>query len=116
MALVFTPASTTQAGAQGEAVAMAAGWWWVPGTLTFSGSYATNGDALTAANIAKNCPVGGTPKQIIAVGSIRGNQPEYDLAAGKLKFYSSANTEMTAAAYNAALTASPVPCAFWVRI
>lgn len=116
MALVFTPSVTTQGGAQGEAIAHSAGWWFVTGTLTFSGSYATNGDVLTAATLAKRIPTAGIVREVLPVGTLRGNTMEYILATGLLKMFSTANTEVVAGAYNAALTATPVPCAFWVRV
>lgn len=115
MALTYTPSTTTQGGPQGEALALSAGYWLTTGTLTFTGSYATGGDAITAATIAKRIPVGGNAREIIPLGTARGNTMEYDLANGKLKFYSASNTELAAAAYNAALTATPVPVAFLIR-
>jgi hypothetical protein len=116
MALTYTPSTTTQGGAQGEALALSAGYWLTTGTLTFSGSYATGGDTLAAGTIGKRIPSIGTVRELIPLGTARGNTMEYDLTNGKLKFYSAANTEMTAAAYNAALTATPVPVAFLVRV
>jgi len=116
MPLAFTPSTTVQGGTQGEALALSAGYWLTTGTLTFSGSYSTGGDTLAAASVAKRIPVSGTIREMIPVGTARGNTMEYDLANGKLKFYSSANTEVAAAAYNAALTASPVPVAFLIRV
>jgi hypothetical protein len=76
------------------------------GTLTFTGSYATGGDALDLSLYFKRIGVG---KGIRFVSDIRGNDPEYDEANKKLKLYASANTEVAAAAYNAAILASPVP-------
>lgn len=116
MPLTFTPSPTVQGGTQGEAVAHAGGWWFVPGTLTFSGSYTGGGDALTKANLAKRIPVAGTVREVLPVGTARGNTVEYDLANDKLKVYTAANTEHTAVGYNGALTATPVPIAFWVRV
>jgi hypothetical protein len=116
MPLVFTPNTTVQGGAQGEALALSAGYWLVTGTLTFSGSYATGGDTLAASAVAKRIPVAGTVREMTPLGSARGNTLEYDLVNGKLKVFASANTEAAAAAYNAALTASPVPVGFLVRV
>jgi hypothetical protein len=116
MALTFTPSPTVQGGTQGEAIAHAAGWWFITGTLTFSGSYATGGDSLSAASLAKRIPTAGIVREIIPIGTLRGNSMEYILATGLLKLFSTANTEVAAAAYNAALTATPVPVAFWVRV
>jgi hypothetical protein len=116
MALVFTPSSTVQGGTQGEAIALSAGWWFQTGTLTFSGSYATGGDSLPAASLARRIPVAGNVREVVPVTTARGNSMEYVLATGLIKFYGAANTEVAAAAYNAALTATPVPVAFWVRV
>jgi hypothetical protein len=76
------------------------------GTITFTGSYATGGDTLDLTALFKRT---GDGKGIRVVTTLRGNEPEYDPVAKKLKLYGSANTEVAAAAYNAALTASPVP-------
>ena len=89
----------------------------IVGTITFSGSYATGGEVPTVAN-----PPGGTGikgvfgrlgvGEVLAVlGDARGNSFEYDNTNDKMKMFSAANTELAAAAYNAALTASPVPVA-----
>lgn len=91
------------------------------GTLTFSGSYATGGEVPTVAS-----PPGGTGlKQLMSRlgfgeilyvdASSRGNTVEFVDSTDKLKVFTAANTEHTAAAYNAALTASPVPCIIWGR-
>ena len=86
--------------------------WLITGTLTFSGSYATGGDALDLTNFI---PLGkGYKPTIICLGEFRGNDPEYDSVNQKLKLFSAANTEVAAAAYNAALTASPINVAFLV--
>jgi len=79
------------------------------GTLTFSGSYAAGGDTF---------PSGGDPEtllkrvgrgRVLYVDLSRGLGAEWDAVNKKLKFYSSGATELAAAAYAAALTASPVP-------
>lgn len=76
------------------------------GTFTFSGSYATGGDAtLNLENIFKRIGLG----RVYFISPVRGNTAEWDPTNDKLKLYGSANTEVAAAAYNAALTASPVP-------
>jgi hypothetical protein len=75
-------------------------------TITFSGSYATGGDALDLG--ALFAPLNPTFSVIVVLGDVRGNDTEYDQVNKKLKLYSSANTELAAAAYNAALTAAPV--------
>jgi uncharacterized membrane protein len=104
MGLVFA----TRSDAQGDIESFGSMYALV-GTLTFSGSYATGGDTF---------PTGKDPETLfkkIGLGKVafvlmtRGYQSEWDATAKKLKLYSAANTELTAAAYNAALTASPVP-------
>jgi hypothetical protein len=83
------------------------------GTVTFSGSYATGGDALDLTQYYKGQAAG---RSIIPISpDVRGNGIEYDLTNKKLKLFSSANTELAAGAYNAALTATPVPIAFLVK-
>jgi hypothetical protein len=106
MALVFTP---DKGGSGASPIALAGGVWLLFGTLTFSGSYATGGDSL---DLARYLPAMGTVRQVVGVSTLRGNTPEFDAVNKKLKLYSTANTEVAAAAYNAALTASPVPVAF----
>jgi hypothetical protein len=106
MALVFTP---DKAGSSASPIANAGGTWFLFGTLTFSGSYATGGDAL---NLKQFLPQMSTMRQAIPLGNARGNGLEYDPVNAKLKVFASANTEAAAAAYNAALTATPVPVAF----
>lgn len=100
MAVVFTPAKLPADIHKGGSLLFLAG------TLTFSGSYATGGDALDLGRIFKRIGLG----MVLGIAtSIRGNEAEYDSVNAKLKLYASANTEVAAAAYNAALTASPVP-------
>jgi hypothetical protein len=113
MAMVFTPTKPTPEKSDFIKLGNA---FLVPGTITFSGSYATGGDSFTAGSSpsdrAKQIGAG----TILAVwGSIRGHSAEWDGAASKLKLYSSANTEHAAAAYNAAVTGSPVPVTVLVR-
>lgn len=83
------------------------------GTLEFSGSYATGGDLLDSiqARLKKH----GAGHVFAVLGGARGHTLEYDDTTGKLKVFSSANTELAAAAYNAALTGDPVPVAFLGR-
>jgi hypothetical protein len=109
MTLVFTP---DQSGDAANVVALASGFYLLAGTLTFSGSYATGGDAL---DLGLKNPQVGRARMAVVVGQLRGNIAEYDPTNKKLKLYSSANTELTAAAYNAALTATPVPIAFLMK-
>lgn len=81
------------------------------GTLTFSGSYATGGDQITMAavntnfeTILKRSGLG----RVLFVHFNRGYTAEWVTATKLLKIWSSANTELAAGAYNAALTASPM--------
>lgn len=100
MAVVFTPARLPGDIQKAGSLLVLAG------TLTFSGSYATGGDALDLNRVFKRIGLG---MVLGIVTSVRGNEAEYDSTNAKLKLYASANTEVAAAAYNAALTASPVP-------
>lgn len=69
--------------------------------LTFTGSYTVGGDVLDFLPL-----FGGLASQVITVliAGGAGNQFEYDKANKKVKGFSAANTELTAAAYNAAIT------------
>lgn len=109
MGIVFTPAPD-----HGKTAKSKGDGYELVGTLTFSGSYVVGGEVPSVAG------VGGTGlKQLFAqkgVGEVlaisagaRGNQLEYDNTNDKVKVFTGANVEHTAAAYNAALTASPVP-------
>lgn len=100
MAIVFTPAKLPgDIQSLGSLTCLA-------GTLTFTGSYATGGDAtLNLEAIFKRIGLG----MVLFISPVRGNTAEWDPTNDKLKLYASANTEVAAAAYNAALTASPVP-------
>lgn len=106
MSVVFTP---DKGGSGATPIANAGGTWFLFGTLTFSGSYATGGDAL---DLGRYLPQLSTLRQAVPLSTVRGNTLEFDATNKKLKAYSAANTELAAAAYNAALTASPVPVAF----
>lgn len=82
------------------------------GTFTFSGSYSTGGESLDLSRIMKRIGLG----MVLGIPSpIRGHHAEYDSVNNKVKIYASANTEHAAAAYNAALTASPVPVLIFGR-
>lgn len=106
MAIVFTPARLPgDIQSAGSMLCLA-------GTLTFSGSYATGGDALDLSRYFKRIGLG---MVLCIVGDIRGNGIEYDATNAKIKLYASANTEVAAAAYNAALTASPIPIMIFGR-
>lgn len=72
-------------------------------SLTFSGSYATGGDALDFGPLLQG-PAAGTTVIMVDVTGGAGTTFEYDRTNKKLKGFSAANTELTAAAYNAALT------------
>lgn len=113
MGVVFAP---DVAGQAGQPIALAGGWWMLTGTLTFSGSYATGGDAL---DLTKYSPGGGTIRRVIPVGHIRGLTPEYDLTNKKLKIWNPgaapAVAEHTAAAYDSDVTASAIPVLFFIR-
>jgi hypothetical protein len=76
------------------------------GTLTFSGSYATGGDPLDLGILFSKIGLGAV---YLVEGAFRGYEPEYDPTNKKLLLYSSANTELAAAAYSGALAATPVP-------
>ena len=107
MALLFTP-NKSSAAADRHAIG---DMWVLIGTLTFSGSYATGGDTV---DLTRYLLGTSGAKFILPLSDLRGNGMEYDLVNKKLKLYSAANTEVAAAAYNAALTGSPVPVAFMV--
>lgn len=109
MSVVFTPDTK---GSAASPIANAGGTWFLFGTLTFSGSYATGGDTL---DLTKYLPAMGTIRQLVVLSTARGNSLEYDVTNKKLKVFASANTEAAAAAYNAALTASPVPFSALVK-
>jgi hypothetical protein len=101
MAIVFTPARLPGDIQKGGGSLL-----YLVGTFTFSGSYATGGEALDLSKTFKRIGLGlvlGIPTPL------RGHHAEYDSTNNKVKLYSSANTEHAAAAYNAALTGSPVP-------
>lgn len=86
------------------------------GTITFSGSYAAGGDTFTSGKSPEDLVKQVGAGRVLAVlGTLRGNAAEWDPVTKKLRLYASANTEVAAAAYNAALTASPVPVAILVR-
>lgn len=101
MAVTFTPASGKQQDVESLGSLLC-----LVGTFTFSGSYAVGGETLRLDKLFGKIGRG----QVLAIlGSLRGNEAEYDPATNKVKIYTAANTEHTAVAYNAALTASPVP-------
>jgi hypothetical protein len=79
--------------------------------LTFTGSYPTNGDSLDLESVFKQVGLG----LVYVVSGFRGYSAEYVQTSKLLKLFSSANTELGAGAYNAALTATPVNVAVWGR-
>lgn len=114
MAILFTP---DQSGDSALAVALASGWWLVGGTLTFSGSYAAGGDTI---NLGKLLASGGSLRRVIPLNDVRGLSVEYIKSTQKLMIFQVvagqvAQTEHTAAAYAAFLTASPIDMAFLVK-
>lgn len=70
-------------------------------SLAFSSNYATGGDALDFLPF-----FAGLCSQVLYVEIVggAGNQFEYDKVNKKIKGFSAANTEIAAAAYNAAIT------------
>lgn len=78
------------------------------GTLTSAGSYATGGDTFSAGQNLEDLlkRIGAGRVLFVEVG--RGFGAEWDSTAKKLKLFSSGGTELTAAAYPAALTGSPI--------
>ena len=74
--------------------------------LTASGSYPTGGDTIDLSGLI---PVGNTKlPDSVAFEGTAGYGADYvpgaSIAAGKVKFYSAAGTEHTAATYNAAIS------------
>lgn len=106
MAIVFTPARLSgDIHKSGDLLVLA-------GTFTFSGSYATGGDTTpNLENMFKRIGLG----MVLHITPVRGHTLEWDATNDKIKMYASANTEVAAAAYNAALTASPAPVMIWGR-
>jgi hypothetical protein len=72
-------------------------------SLSFSGSYSTGGDSLDFTSFLQG-PAAGATVLMVDVSGGAGTTFEYDKTNKKLKGFSAANTELTAAAYNAALT------------
>jgi hypothetical protein len=90
----------------GEITEAVGGVWVRPMTLTFTGSYTTNGDAWAPLT---GWP-GATPSTIIAIMVTGGAGYDYEFikASNLLKIYSAAGTELAAGAYPAALTGETV--------
>jgi hypothetical protein len=114
MAVVFTPDRTGQAA---QPVALSGGYWLLAGTLTYSASYATNGDPL---DLTPYFPAGKTIRAATVLCEQRGFAPEYDVVNKKLKLtLATAATptmaEHAAAAYAATMTATPIPVTFLLK-
>lgn len=114
MPVTFTP---DPSGAGANPIALAGGVWMLFGTLTFSGSYSTGGDAL---DLLKRIPMLSSIRQVVALGQVRGFTAEYDKTNKKLLIHvgsaaTPAGAEHAAAAYLAIFTASPVPIAFLLK-
>lgn len=108
-------------GQSAQPIALSAGYWLLTGTITIAGSYATGGDTL---DLSPFFPAGKTLREVFCPAPIRGFNGEYDVVNKKLKLWSInpaaasldvGMLEHPAAAYIAALTATPVPMAFWVK-
>jgi hypothetical protein len=82
------------------------------GTLTFTGSYATNGDTLDLTTVAEKL----SSSQVVQIvaDSLNGNGMYYVAVVGsalnnhKLKVFSAGGTELSAAAYPAGVTGDTV--------
>jgi hypothetical protein len=118
MAQVFTPDNK---GGGASPIALGGGVWMLYGTLTFSGSYATGGDAL---DMTKYVPAMGTVR---ALNAQMGKVPaalEYDITNKKMKVNwinaagaseAAGAVEHAAAAYEAIFTAAPIPVVMWIK-
>lgn len=115
MALAFARQSGNQQAA--SPVALAAGWWMIPLTLTFSGSYSTGGEAFDLSSLF---PAGKTIRRAIIAGTVRGLGAEVDNVNKKLKLFevdvaSNAVAEHSAAAYDADVTGATVDVLAFVQ-
>jgi len=114
MALVFAK----DAGGGGESpIAIGGGVWLLFGTLTFSGTYPTNGDPI---DLTKFFAPMGVIRTVIPLGAPAGFGFKYDVTNKKLLVYvatavTPAAAEHAAAAYHALLTAAAYPVAFLVK-
>lgn len=91
------------------------------GTLTFSGSYATGGDAL---DLARFLPQMSTLRQVVPMAAKVPANLQFDIVNKKLLVFwinAAAATEAAgpvqhaAAAYESVFTATPVPVVFLVK-
>lgn len=113
MALTFTPERTQQAA---NPIALAGGWWLVPGDLAFSGTYPAGGETL---DLRKYVPQLSAVRRVMTMGNARGVDLEYLVTTTKLKLWqagaSPAVAEYVAGAYDADLTASAIPVVFMIK-
>jgi hypothetical protein len=118
MAQVFAPDNK---GSGASPIALAGGVWMLFGTITFSGSYATGGDAL---DMTKFVPAMGTVRALIAQLAKVPAALEYDLVNKKMKVNwinaagaseAAGAVEHAAAAYEAIFTAAPVPVIMFLK-
>jgi hypothetical protein len=83
------------------------------GTITFTGSYPSGGEVPSISSGGTGLKAlfkqKGEGRVLAVLTSAKGNSLEYDEVNDKLKLFGAANTEVAAAAYNAALLAAPVP-------
>ena len=108
MAVAF---ALDKSGQAANPVALSGGHWLLPGTVTFSGTYATGGDAL---DLKPYFPAGRTIRSAVSLGDPRGINLEYDLANAKLKAYTD-GVELTAGAYPAGAAGTALPAAFLLK-
>lgn len=119
MAMVF---ARSKSGQSAQPVALSGGYWLLMGTLTLSGSYATGGDTV---DLTVEFPGGKTIREAVFISDIRaGLAAEYDIVNKKIKLTGTnpagvsldvAPLEHPAAAYNALLTATPIPVAILLK-
>lgn len=114
MAVTFSRSSSGQAA---QPIALAGGYWLLIGTLAFSGSYATGGDAL---DLRPFFPAGRTIREAVSLNDLRGFNAEIDLVNNKIKLWAGGAAtptvaEHAAAAYHATFTATPMPAVFLLK-
>lgn len=115
MPIAFTESQTNDSNRGG--IELASGWVLMTGTLTFSGSYTLGGDVV---DFGAKSGISGIMREVIILNDLRGANAEYVVATKKIKLWKAmvgeVPTEKTAAAYDTAFTASPVPVAAYVRL
>lgn len=108
--------AANKSGQASSPIALAGGWWLLTGTLTFSGNYASGGDALDLRN---HFPAGKTIRSAIVISNSRGVDLEVDLTNQKLKLWQAgaapAVAEYPAGAIDTDLTGSGVPVAILLK-